>query len=1070
VFRKNKTNQIDMPRPEVLEALAILVERFLRCTSLSERYRMIIAHPDLLDKQSEKMMHFALHGVKEVPKKVGEQIWKEVSSMLTECRQYGAETILLKHHLRHAWQTGSESLRTTIKNATDPREPQNNVDSALPDEEAIRLWKALALHPDFVQFPEPRAYLLRQNAAANMTLFQATGDTTRGYRACESLAALGTNGTKEDAYQRCLYLSLVTTREHYDTATIEPLDLAIDECIKLLPDFDENAGEFVSLHETIGRLLVDRSRQSGLHSDLEAAVKHLLLSVEANTRLGKVGFDAVVALTSLGTAQVELFKRMQNVDVLEQGISNLRKAISIAAPGSVEMLEARSNLGLALKHKFQKTGLISSMKEALEHIEACADPNSFGFEVDGAVRLDNLGTALREYSESFYYRGQIQESLKPLNRSIDIHRQALKVLSEGNGPRGYQYGFLSNLGIALKNRAAIEPQESDLPEAIQCLERALQSLVPGAAFRCSLLNNLAMCQWSLYRDKDDSASLDSAIASMEQCVAAIIDGSSEQIEYLHRLASYKTSRYERTGQISDLKESVVTLERTVALAQETLDWAALEYKFGQQDQDVPINDLLVELRWMIGQRCPEERENSARRALELCESNKARVLSNMLNYQDLPAPDGVPTELLEKERSQLQRLSEFEREQLRSFGSTATTKPPSVNLAERRAIIDSLNTLWNEMKNLGQKAKEYAEARGAFGVSWEAMVSTANQLGNATALLSFFCSSRAIYVFVVKAGQAAPDMVRTPMMSADLQEFIKNFGTEIMNWHTHRTAGQLSTHRWQQLGHSLLVPVLPFLEGVEHIIASSHGQLHVLPLHALFVDDDQHCLIDSYSVSYTPSFGSLVNLSRKQQIRAANSLVLGYTPNITERDVFIGEAESVAKITNGKLAVNRAATIASVQQFGKEPLKVMHFSCHGAFNANSPLDSVILLADGELTVRAWLTFQLEAELVTLSACQVAQSAVLGGEEMVGFVQGILLSGGRAALLGSWNVNALVTKVIMERFYQNLFSQDAPRSKAEALRKAILELRNSSIPEELANAPIDLTDPYFWAAFCLHGGI
>jgi CHAT domain-containing protein len=415
-------------------------------------------------------------------------------------------------------------------------------------------------------------------------------------------------------------------------------------------------------------------------------------------------------------------------------------------------------------------------------------------------------------------------------------------------------------------------------------------------------------------------------------------------------------------------------------------------------------------------------------------------------------------------------LNQFDRDQLRSFGAGVATKSSSTNLSERRLVIDNLNALWNEMQRLGEQAKKYVDRRREFDISWESIASIANQLSKSTALLSLFCSSSAVFFFVVKAGQSAPDMVRIPMTPAELQVFIKNFETEIMNWHAHRASGKPTSHHWQTLGQSLLAPVLPYLAGVDRIIVSSHGLLHDLPLHALFVDDSKRCLIDNYAVSYTPSFGLIANLSRKAPIESVNSLIVGYTPNIAEREVFIGEAEAVAKITSGKLAVNKAATTASVQQFGKQPLKVMHFSCHGAFRAGSPLDSAILLADGELTVRAWLTFELEAELVTLSACQVAQSAVLGGQEMAGFVQGILLSGGRAALLGSWNVNALVTKIIMERFYQNWYSQNAPLGKAEALRKAILELRGASPAKELGDSHVDLTDPYFWAAFCLHGGI
>jgi CHAT domain-containing protein len=1064
LFKKANTNgQSD----QALKALAALAAEFLSYSTARERYQMLVDHPELLEPQSEKVMHFAVYDSGQVPRHDQNQVWQYVSGMLSDCRQHGAGVLLLSHLLYHAWSKGTESLRHAIENAANPPGQEFHTSNILQNQQRIKLQEELAAHPDLAQFGEARACLLRQNVDMYMALFQATGDSQLAYRACDSIVALGSQCTKKDSYERCLYFILAASREHLVTAQTAPLDNAINECLKLLPQYDENTKEFSALHMQVGSLFVDKARQTGSVSDLEAAIMHLMVSIKGNLKPS----SKVTALSYLGTAETELFKRTQRAEILESSISNLRHAVSTSVSQSIEQCDARMNLALALKEKFGKTKQAALMEEALQLLENCADNNNPGYEIDGAVRLDNLGTTLREYSEHLYFSGAIDEAIKMLDHCIEIQKQALALVESGKGPQGYLYGFLSNLGIALKDRTAFITNDSDLAAAVEYLERALALIAPEAAFRFNLLNNLAMCYISLYLRSEDPKFLDQAIATMQKSAEKIPQGSTEQIEYLHRLGSYQAHRFQRTNQSSDLDESIKVLEQAWRVAQETLNWSAVAYKLGQQIQNKSIHGLLIDLYLRKADLGPETAKDAWIRALEVNESSKSGVLLAMLNYQELPAPEGIPTKLVEEEHRYLQVLSDIERRQLQSYGVVESAKSSLVDvnqLNQHRAVLGSLNELWNKMEGLGPYGSDYVRIRRGHDITWTDISTLAKHLGEGTALISLFTELENITIFVVKAGEDAPHVVRVPSNNLQLDEFMRNFQAEIINWHAHRADSKPFTHEWQKLGISLFAPIMHFLEGVKHITISPHGPLHALPLHALFTDESGRCLIDDFSISYTPAFGPLFSLSNKQPIESLDSLIFGYTPNVSERPIFIGEAESIAKITHGKIAVNKAATATSLQQYSKQPLKVMHFSCHGAFDKQNPLHSAILLADGGFTIRSWLALQLQADLVTLSACQLAQSASLGGEEMAGFVQAILISGGRSALLGLWNVNAFITKELMERFYRNWFNKDLSMTKAQALRQAVLELRNSEAAESLTNAGISPSDPYLWAPFCLHG--
>jgi CHAT domain-containing protein len=140
------------------------------------------------------------------------------------------------------------------------------------------------------------------------------------------------------------------------------------------------------------------------------------------------------------------------------------------------------------------------------------------------------------------------------------------------------------------------------------------------------------------------------------------------------------------------------------------------------------------------------------------------------------------------------------------------------------------------------------------------------------------------------------------------------------------------------------------------------------------------------------------------------------------------------------------------------------------------------------------TWKLNADLVTLSACETALGKYTAAEGHVGFTQALLLAGARSLLLSLWKVDDSATTLLMVRFYENLLGKRPGEShrlpKAEALREAKEWLRNLTAQEaaklvsglnagvrgaeELrvpATADTSIrpyAHPYFWSAFILVG--
>lgn len=150
--------------------------------------------------------------------------------------------------------------------------------------------------------------------------------------------------------------------------------------------------------------------------------------------------------------------------------------------------------------------------------------------------------------------------------------------------------------------------------------------------------------------------------------------------------------------------------------------------------------------------------------------------------------------------------------------------------------------------------------------------------------------------------------------------------------------------------------------------------------------------------------------------------------------------------------------------------RYLHFATHGESNDKLAFESRLILSqdklptnppprtgapflDGQLSAREVLYYwKLDAELVTLSACETALGRFGGGDGLLGFAQAFLVAGSRAVCLSLWKVDDTATALLMNRFYQNLLGKrpglDKPLGKAAALAEAKEWLRNLSSEDAL----------------------
>jgi len=183
-----------------------------------------------------------------------------------------------------------------------------------------------------------------------------------------------------------------------------------------------------------------------------------------------------------------------------------------------------------------------------------------------------------------------------------------------------------------------------------------------------------------------------------------------------------------------------------------------------------------------------------------------------------------------------------------------------------------------------------------------------------------------------------------------------------------------------------------------------------------------------------------------------------------------------------------AATVKAVMD-ATPKANYLHFSCHGSYNWQDPMQSAVWLADGGLSLATIISdLNLTASrLVVLSACETGLIDIQESpDEFLGLPAGILQAGAPAVVSTLWSVRDDSCMLLMERFYQSLVgvrdgAKQPPMPLAAALREAQIWLRDVTAGElgkrtdhvgeffaELPKDKVPFDNPYHWAAFTFSG--
>jgi CHAT domain-containing protein len=433
------------------------------------------------------------------------------------------------------------------------------------------------------------------------------------------------------------------------------------------------------------------------------------------------------------------------------------------------------------------------------------------------------------------------------------------------------------------------------------------------------------------------------------------------------------------------------------------------------------------------------------------EKAKSRSLADLVAFRTVTLTPRVEGKAAEAVRGLRQELNSRYR-QLELEETTREKRPARLIESLRQRVRALEHQLTRSLDEIGRTDAEFSalQSGASFGVE-----EIRSSLAPDTILLEYYQAQGRIYACVMGRDELHIVPLGPIAHVRDLQRLLQfqfskfRLGAD----YTGAFGAQLhaaSEAHLRELYASLIAPVRHLLNAA-HLVVVPHDVLHLLPFHALV--DGQRAVLDDFTVSYAPSSSVYRLCQAKPAKSSGGALIMGVPDHATP--FIVDEVRAVASVLpEPQLFIGADANADKLRRYGQES-RFVHIATHGLFRRDNPMFSSIHLGDGLLCVYDLYQLRLPAELVTLSGCGTGLSAVVGGDEQIGLVRGLLYAGARAVMLTLWDASDSSTAEFMKAFYGNLHKG---WGKARASQAAMRELRARH------------AHPFYWAPFTLIGNV
>ncbi|MEM7353357.1 MAG: CHAT domain-containing tetratricopeptide repeat protein [Acidobacteriota bacterium] len=814
--------------------------------------------------------------------------------------------------------------------------------------------------------------------------------------------------------------------------------------------------------------------------DLKTAESYFRRALTLRERLAPLGLDTAKSLNNLGNVALfrgeldsaeSLYRRSLAIKE-SHGRPSLSTALTLANLGIV--LQARGDLAAAeisFRHALDISREVapqsSQVAQVFNHLGVLAWDRG---DLDAAEDFYNRSLTIRdqiapgslEVAGSLNNLGIIAAERDELSAAEDFFHHALAIRQE-LAPRSVAFAFnLGNLGEVALLRGDPTTAEAYLRRALSLYETVAPRSVQTAV-SLHLLGDVA-------RARTD---FDAAVTHYERALSIHRErapSSVREAESCHRLAVLHRQQRRFDQALAFYDCAAEALE-----AQKGKLGGSDELRSGFAAKHADIYRGAIDLLVATGKQ---------EKAFHWLERYRARELLNLLAERDLGFTADLTPAIESKRRdanrgynrafNQWMKLSDQAGEATRRQAQEELERARQLQVAVRseiRAVAPRLDALQNP------RVLDLDAASEAFDTG--------------TLLLSYSIGEERSYLFAVGSQEQSLKVVALDLGAAALRGAVGDF-RQALDRGSVDPRPEKALLLSAQLSQWLLAPIRQRIDQAERLLILADGPLHSLPFAALIdpsAMDDRRFLIESKSIHHAASatvFARLKQDRRKTQtvrltafgdpqyptpsdaaqelgLPSAGRRGLGLTPLPASRR----EVQNLEELypEAARIYLGRQATEAQVKAVGKETT-ILHIAAHGLLDDRFPLDSALAMTipkrwhEGEDNglLQVWEIFEqvrLDADLVTLSACDTGRGKLYDGEGLLGMTRAFQYAGARSVLASLWSVSDRSTAELMRHFYSYL---QAGWSKAEALRAAQLDLLRDPA----------LAHPFHWAGFELVG--
>jgi CHAT domain-containing protein/Tfp pilus assembly protein PilF len=544
-------------------------------------------------------------------------------------------------------------------------------------------------------------------------------------------------------------------------------------------------------------------------------------------------------------------------------------------------------------------------------------------------------------------------------------------------------------------------------------------------------------------------------------------------------------------------------------------WSA-SIKIGFFEEKLTVYRALVTLLLTLHQEAPTYGYD--RSAFEYAERGKARAFLDQLTEARAKIRKGNDPELLAQEERLYRQLADVRKSlwEVRSFAQQRL-------LRKRTAALEhALTTL---QQTLYAHNPRYATLHHPRPLSLPEVQGTLLQEGEI--LLEYFWGLNVLHLFIIDRTRL--HTLTLPVQEHSLTDTVTHFLAALRSptqpadfWAQLTPLHRLDLRDAYTLYQALIQPAKVYLPQAATLLIVPDGVLHSFPFELLVMEppvtppNTQELfadyrgaayLVQDYPIVYAPSasvlytdevrqpwrqlpstktllalapFGPENRLSLPQWLRAWMQIVLGRTHETAEKVQALptqplpgsrDEVQNLGRLFHPKATILRGpqATKAALRAQAR-PYRYVHIATHGLVNETHSMYVGLVLANGEvLQTYEIFDLELQADVVTLSACETGLGPLHRGEGLVGLTRAFMYAGASSVVASLWPVNDASTAALMAAFYRHL--RDG-MPKAAALRQAKLAvMRLQGVGQDPSGRTITISyaHPYFWAPFVLSGG-